>query len=250
MNAIFPYHYLCFNTKIYFLQRITRNPSCIRHEVIASYERFDLLDIRNCSHRIDSSFPKASKFLDNFYSPKKTPDILQESIARLINAIASMKIGRDYLTRQSILMNYLLSILLGSHTLKPKLDNKTRDMTIATMQKMSLRYWQRVTMINAGLCKFMVKFLLDNYKKLSSYCLEYSTALLMNLWLHVDAREQSRLIVKDVIKLLATLLDVKYENCLPYINGALYSLLPDPTFHKIAKEAKLGQIIEYRIPVS
>lgn len=95
----------------------------------------------------------------------------------------------------------------------------------------------------------MVKFVSDNYRKLSSYCLEYSTALLMNLWLHVDAREKSYPMVNDIIKMLATLLDVKYENCLPYINGALYSLLPDPHFHKVAKEVKLGQIIECRIPV-
>lgn len=136
--------------KTYLLQRITRNPSSTRNEVMATYERFDLLDIRNCSHRNGQALPKNSKLLESFYCPKKTPDILQESIARLINTFASMKLGRDYLTRQSILMNFLLSILLGTHSLKPKLDSKTRDMTIATMQKMSLRYWQRVTMINAG----------------------------------------------------------------------------------------------------
>lgn len=95
----------------------------------------------------------------------------------------------------------------------------------------------------------MIKFLSDNYKKLSPYCLEYSTSLLMNLWLHVDAREKSYPYVKDVIKLLATLLDIKYENCLPYVNGSLYSLLPDPIFHRVAKDVKLGQVIEYRIPV-
>lgn len=95
----------------------------------------------------------------------------------------------------------------------------------------------------------MVTFLSMEQRSISSYCMEYSTALLMNLCLHHEARERLRKSATSVVSLLADLMETKYECCLPYINGAMYSLLGDPVINQEAKRLNLTKLIDYHIKV-
>lgn len=85
---------------------------------------------------------------------------------------------------------------------------------------------------------------------MNEYCLEYSTALLRNLWLHSEAREKCRPFAKDIMTMLASLLDDQYRFCLPYITGSLYNLLPDQYFNEAARNINLEQVILSHIEVN
>ncbi|GLV31196.1 hypothetical protein CBL_12271 [Carabus blaptoides fortunei] len=119
----------------------------------------------------------------------------------------------------------------------------TKSSSIIREDKMSLRYAARITMIMDGLTEHIVTFLTNNFKSINEYCLEYSTALLRNLWLHSEAREKCRPFANDIMKMLVNLLDDQYRFCLPYITGSLYNLLPDQYFNEAARKMNLDQVI-------
>lgn len=70
-------------------------------------------------------------------------------MARLLNTFASLTFGRDYLCHDGV-VSLLVSLIIDNQTLKVKIDSKTRDMLIATLQKLSLRNQQRMLMISSG----------------------------------------------------------------------------------------------------
>lgn len=80
--------------------------------------------------------------------------------------------------------------------------------------------------------------------------MEYCTALFMNLCLHKQARDRLVPRAKEVIGLLSDLLDNKYHYCMPYINGAIYSLLLNPHINKEAQRLKLDKLIDHHMQVS
>lgn len=80
--------------------------------------------------------------------------------------------------------------------------------------------------------------------------MEYTTALLMNLCLHEEARERLHPFAADVVNLLADLLDTKRRYCMPYVNGTMFSLLSDPFINNEAKRLNLAKLIEYHIAVN
>lgn len=70
-----------------------------------------------------------------------------------MNAVASLRIGRNYLTHDtSILQNILLKIVMPSERrrLDFNFDTITKEMVMATLQKFSLRNTQRLCMISEG----------------------------------------------------------------------------------------------------
>lgn len=105
-------------------------------------------------------------------------------------------------------------------------------------------------MIEAGLVEHLVKFLDENYSSISSYGLEYTTALFMNLSLHNETRLRCKVMAEKIIRLFPKLLDDKYECCFPYVNGAMYSLLTDPTINEQAKKMNLDKVLKQQINVS
>lgn len=86
--------------------------------------------------------------------------LYQEAIARLVNTFASLTVGRNYLCQENdILVNMLLQLIFETHPSHVKLDVKTRDHLLATLQKLSLRKKIRLKMIDAGQNFFSSKML-------------------------------------------------------------------------------------------
>lgn len=131
-------------------QRITKTSDTIRESVVRGYVRHDILNIHTCTQKSSSNFPKNSIVFSSFYCSCSSPQPLQQSVARFVNALASMKIGRDYIVLQSIILNILLTVLLGAQSSDQIMDDITRDMIIATLQKVSLRYSVRMLIISEG----------------------------------------------------------------------------------------------------
>lgn len=66
-----------------------------------------------------------------------TPHPLQQSAARLLNTFASVQSGRTYLTQNSVIVN-ISTTVLKEHD-KMFTDSTTKNMIVATLQKLSLR---------------------------------------------------------------------------------------------------------------
>lgn len=71
-------------------------------------------------------------------SPKHvaTPHPIQQAAARLLNTVASVHSGRDYLASSQTLLHLLITTLKQKDV---KIDIITSDMVLATLQKLSLR---------------------------------------------------------------------------------------------------------------
>lgn len=68
-----------------------------------------------------------------------TPHPLQQAAARLVNTLASLRCGRDYLCSAGCrVLRVLVPCLQGDMGVKT--DIKTADMILATLQKLSLRW--------------------------------------------------------------------------------------------------------------
>ena len=84
-----------------------------------------------------TSSQKSMSVLSCFSSPSpKLPHLLQDCVARLLNAMSSARVGRDYLCQDHSLINSLVSCLM---LLGDRLWKVTREMIIATLQKLSLK---------------------------------------------------------------------------------------------------------------
>lgn len=90
-----------------------------------------------------------------------------------------------------------------------KTDLITCDMILATLQKLSLRKQQRLYMIETGLVEWLICHLRIENQKMSSYRLEYATALLMNLSLHQQALLRASAISSIVVSTMMTLLSIE-----------------------------------------
>lgn len=121
-------------------------------------------------------------------------------------------------------------------------------MVLATLQKLSLRFHARQQMIALGLTEFLINFLNENHANITIYCLEYSTALIMNLCLHKEGRSRCTAKSRDVIKLIKKLLSSKYaQSIMPYVNGTMYSLLGNRKINAEAKLMDLASILRHHI---
>lgn len=65
-----------------------------------------------------------------------TPHPLQQAAARLLNTVASLRCGRDYLAPSNSLLSLLVTTLKQDNI---RIDQSTADMLLATLQKLSLR---------------------------------------------------------------------------------------------------------------
>lgn len=97
--------------------------------------------------------------------------------------------------------------------------------------------------------EFLIEFLGDNYSSLSSYALEYTMALYMNLCLNNKTIDICRKLGPVVITLLINILNTRHEFCLPYITGSLYNLLADEDINNNAKNLRLENVLQQHVMV-
>lgn len=124
-------------------------------------------------------------------------------------------------------------------------------MILATLQKLSLRFHARQKMITYGLTEFLINYLNEHLAHISTYCLEYCTALMMNLCLHKEGRSRCTLKARDTIKLIKNLLSSKHaENIMPYVSGTMYSLFGNRKINAEAKLLDLATLLRHHIQTS
>ncbi|XP_066137545.1 uncharacterized protein [Euwallacea fornicatus] len=191
--------------------KITTNHESSRTKVLDSYVSNDILDLFS-----DISIPERLLLGDD------SDNYVQESFYRLINTLASLKQGRDYLTLDERLLKIVLIKKVKDVRNLP--GTATRNVLIASMQKLSIKKQCRVEMVKNGLFEVIVDYMDEFYENLPKYCLVCCSALLMNLCLVNEAKISATKNAMKVVRLLRKFLESESEACLPYINGVMLSL--------------------------
>ncbi|XP_044574620.1 lisH domain-containing protein ARMC9-like isoform X2 [Cotesia glomerata] len=224
--------------------KITLSQPIERAETINEYVKNDLLELYHNSKSSNDLSGKSS-ILPYLLIPLDVvePHPLQQSAARLLNAFASFKSGRDYLAVGPAILNVVVQCF--DSTSAESIDAFTCDMIIATLQKLSLRRNQRLYMIAAGLVEWLIHHLKAECHTMGTYRLEYATALLMNLSLQKEAQVRAAAMPTILISTLIILLSLEHLPALPYVNGALNNFIANSTINNEAKLIGLGSILEY-----
>ena len=209
---------------------LTRSTVTGRVQIIATFATNDLLGLRSSDRLLTWFLPSGSNI----------PHLLQGGLARLVNAMASGRSGREYLVHHRRLLETLIDCLVF---IGGQMAAVTVDMIVAILQKLSLKYSARKMMLQRGLVSWLVTCHLVHLEPVRLYGLEYSTALLMNLCLHRSGKEQCVPLANSVLNLLLELLvrDLKPIN--PYVNGTLYSLLGNREINVAARSLGVEQRI-------
>ncbi|XP_076376565.1 lisH domain-containing protein ARMC9 isoform X1 [Megalopta genalis] len=230
-------------TKLLLLQALRRKVTCgqpgEREEALHEYISKDLLGLYG---RIASY--KGTSILPYLLTPDNIsmPHPLQQSTTRLLNALASFRCGRDYLSFDSTVVDAVFKCL--NNTYDNDIDTFTCNMMIAMLQKLSLRKQQRIYMIENGLVEWLIRHLHVHYRIMDSYRLEYATALLMNLSLHQIARRRASTLASLLVSTLTNLLLTDRSSILPYITGALNHFLTNHDINEEAKKMKFSSVLE------
>lgn len=165
---------------------------------------------------------------------------LKGSMARLLNTIASISVGRSYLARNPGLINVLINCMTADDA-----DPLTRGMILGTLQKLSLRRNLQSLMIKENVVEWLLS-LLEEYDAQSDYVLEYAVALLMNLCFRTEGKKRCAKEPLTPLKILTDLLGLgqDYQEIHQYVNGALYSILAIPSVREAAKAMGFEDIVE------
>ncbi|XP_049781094.1 lisH domain-containing protein ARMC9-like [Schistocerca cancellata] len=229
-------------TKLLLLQalrwRITQNSLEEREAALGAYSRHDVLSLR-----LNRSQLLATQLIPTDVA---TPHPLQQAAARLLNTLASLHTGRDYLCSAGRPLIDTVIECISGHNPAVNVDTVTTDMLLAALQKLSLRREQRIFMIDGGLVEWLVQRLeATQQTQMRSYALEYTMALFMNLCLHRQARERCVPFARPLVEILASYLGNSLLKPTPYVTGTLYSLLANHQINQEAKRSGLCDILEH-----
>ncbi|KAF7273466.1 hypothetical protein GWI33_013830 [Rhynchophorus ferrugineus] len=209
--------------------RITKTDNNIRDKMMSAYIQNDILDLFS---KISIPERMLMGYSDN---------CVQESICRLINTLASLRQGRDYLNMDERLLKKVL--IKKIKDIRNMSSAVIRNMLVGSMQKLSIRKQCRMRMVSEGLFEILIDYLDEFYDKLSRYCLEYCSALLMNICLVDEAKIIATKMSSKVIQLLKKFILGENECCLPYINGMMFSLLEKDDIVEEAKKQDLDKVL-------
>ncbi|OQR66996.1 lisH domain-containing protein ARMC9-like, partial [Tropilaelaps mercedesae] len=200
------------------------------------------------SHDLLGCFKRQSEYATRLLHLLRSPSSrLQQGLCRLINAFASFSKGRAYLARNTQLIVVMVDALVQG-----QLDNTARDMIIASLQKLSLRRVLAVIMVDSGAMSWLLRTLPDDQGGIGGFCssegrrtalgaygFEYATALFMNLCLSPRGRLECTKQPNVTLDVIMNLYNRNLPDILMYLNGALYSLIGDPTLLREARERTL-----------
>jgi hypothetical protein len=225
--------------------RITKaNTGAERIEVVRQYIDAGVLDV---FHRFEHKILSESTHFK-----------IVEYHARLYNTVASVALGRSFLTQNNKISQFLANILKNyvGVVLKDSQLDILRDNLLGTLQKLSLKRRIQSSLISGGVVEYLLDTLgadvidekLGGTKKqlfvLTDYALEYCTALLMNLCL----RSLGRVKAADhgAPKLLSVMTELLRHDDIevrPYTNGILYTMLQDKRVWDEAQKINLKEMI-------
>ena len=153
--------------------------------------------------------------------------------------MASEYVGRSYILENYEVLPALIKVLNGEVA-----DTIMRQQALGTVQKLSLRRNAQEQMIDLDVIKWLVHVLSDA-DSLSSYSLEYASALLMNLSLRSAGR--ARCAKTKILSVLTALLENENPRVRTFINGALYSVLSLNPIREQANVEGLGDFLKILI---
>lgn len=110
---------------------------------------------------------------------------------------------------------------------------------LGVVEKCSVKRKAQLSLIQLGIVPWIVG-ILEKYRELDTYTLEYVTALLMNLSLRSAGKKACLSPDLRVLETLASMLDVDSNDIKTYVNGTIYSLLSLPEFKARAKVCSMS----------
>ncbi|CAH8499701.1 LisH domain-containing protein armc9 [Schistosoma haematobium] len=224
--------------KCYLLQalrwRLTKSKVSQREHCLTSFVRNDILDLTTIGSIKDVDIKHAPLL----YCLKSKHHRVREYMARFINALASLCRGRAYLSQNSLVVEILID-----EVRKEQDECITRENFVGALQKMSLRRPMQTVMIKQGVILWVIN-LLENMHNLSDYTLEYAVALCMNLCLRSSGKRCCIPITGRLLNVLMDLLSIDNIDIVPYINGALYSILALSEIRKTAEKMNLRHLLK------
>ncbi|XP_063853349.1 lisH domain-containing protein ARMC9-like isoform X2 [Scylla paramamosain] len=216
-------------------QRITRVTSgSVRQAVVTAFVRGDVVGLRG-------GYRSWARLAGALSSPQ--PRVLGQAVARLVNALTAFSAGRAYLATEEV-CGVLLAALKGE-----PLDPTTGDMTLAALQKLSIRPEVQEWLVAGGAVEWLACTLQAGHT-LPTYTQEYAAALLMNLTLRSAGRERCLPLSPTLLPALTRLLPALPAHVVPYITGALFSLLSHPDLRQHALDTHLDDALEHLAKVS
>ena len=227
---------------------LTRSNNGQRKVFLNSYLRSDILGLK-VSHKNSDHQNPVMQLIDAKTILENPQAMFQQSVVRLMNAMASIKSGRDYLGNYKNVVGVLINSLIEVSSM----DQFTIDMIVATLQKLSLKYLVRRQLIESGMLEWLIDHLkqfVRNENHLSCYGLEYSTALFMNLCLHRSGKLRCLPMAQEVLNTFLQLLSSSNKRqILPYVNGTLYSLLTNPKIAATARQLQFSEKLKLAIGI-
>eukprot|EP00826_Nyctotherus_ovalis_P008741 TRINITY_DN1226_c0_g3_i6.p1 TRINITY_DN1226_c0_g3~~TRINITY_DN1226_c0_g3_i6.p1 ORF type:complete len:697 (-),score=219.60 TRINITY_DN1226_c0_g3_i6:239-2329(-) len=188
-------------------------------EMIAEYVHNDLLDCSGGHFTI-------KRLLE--HSNEK----VVENAMLLMDELVDEKVGLVYVISQET-----MSLLVGVLTSEPR-NSPLMQAALGVIEKCSVKRKAQLSLIQLGIVSWIIS-MLESYKDLDMYTLEYVTALLMNLSLRLAGKKACLNPNLRVLETLVSMLDVDNNDVKTYVNGAIYSLLSLPEFKARAKDMNL-----------
>ena len=156
--------------------------------------------------------------------------ILNLEVMKILNSLASMNKGRNYLLAKETLIDDIVQCMI-----REKTDSDLRQKCLGTIQKFTLRSQPQNKLIELNVIHYIVNLFANESDTLSDYTIEYGLALIMNLSLRKAGREKFEAIADKTILILQKFMDKDNIQVLTCINGTLYSLLKKQKFKSEAR---------------
>lgn len=183
---------------------------------------------------------------------------LQESTARLLNAIVSTQPGRNYVGGVSVIETLVWGETIYatpfSYNDRDYVNVQMADQLMATMMKLSLNPAQRTDMIHKGLVRWLIRHMEDVEYSATAYHQENMIALLMMLVGHPGSQE---IVAEKCTQVLSLLIRyMQHPNEKPaqpfqrYIRLALIDLMHSARLVSCAKHINFPQIVSQMIKVN
>ena len=160
--------------------------------------------------------------------------ILNLEVMKILNALASLNKGRNYLLAKETLIDDIVQCMIREST-----DSDLRQKCLGTIQKFTLRSQPQNKLIELNVIHYIVNLFACESDILSDYTIEYGLALIMNLSLRKAGREKFEAIADKTIQILQKFMDKDNIQVLTCINGTLYSLLKKQKFKNEARNKGL-----------
>lgn len=176
----------------------------------------------------------------------------QDSVARLLNAVASGRKGREYLAAYDIVpLIFFGEQLLGARYEKPRtqLAQTTSANLLGAAFKISLVLKQRIVMVHRNVTQWTINHLIDmeNSALLTDYQLKVATSLLLVLLAY---KPHLRHGISECLTLLETYLSHTNPECVENVCKILIVLMGNSNIRAYAKGMGLAMAITNRQMVS